>query len=204
MIDTPLNALYAQCRAGCAVRWPDKADRLVFGEGLSLRPPLMLIGEAPGEQEEEQGRPFVGKAGKNLSEFLNTLGLRRDELYISNVVKLRPSKRSAAGRTVNRPPSREEIAYFTPWLFREVTLVEPSLLVTLGNVALRAFVPSDRTIGDCHGRMQRVDLPEAGGERMLFALYHPASIIYNRALGSIYQEDLDALGRLLVRQRQPE
>ena len=78
---------------GCyQAAYPEAGKRLVFGEGCSDRPPVMLIGEAPGGQEEEQGRPFVGKAGQNLSEFLAVLGLRREDIYISNVVKLRPSK----------------------------------------------------------------------------------------------------------------
>lgn len=199
MSETPLSTLYAQCRVACAVRWPAQAERLVFGEGLADQPPIMLIGEAPGEQEAVQGRPFVGKAGKNLSAFLETLGCPREGLYISNVVKLRPARISAAGRTVNRPPSREEIAFFMPWLYREIATVKPKLLVTLGNVALHAFVPSYLTIGDCHGRLQSVDV--RGGHEVLplplFALYHPASILYNRALAAVYQADLAALALLL-------
>ena len=99
----------------------------------------MLIGEAPGEQEALEGRPFVGKAGKNLDGFLKAVGLRRGEIYVTNVVKLRPTRQSAAGRVVNRPPSREEKALFTPWLMREIALVRPGALVTLGNVALQAL-----------------------------------------------------------------
>ena len=88
----------------------------------------MLVGEAPGEQEALEGRPFVGKAGRNLAGFLEALGLRRSEIYITNVVKVRPTRVSPAGRVVNRPPSREEKALFTPWLMREVAVVRPSRL----------------------------------------------------------------------------
>ena len=112
----------------------------VFGEGPGHNPVLMLIGEAPGEQEALQGRPFVGKAGKNLDAFLQTVHLRREEIYITNVVKVRPSKISPAGRVVNRPPSREEKKLFTPWLMKEIAIVRPTMLVTLGNVALQAFI----------------------------------------------------------------
>ena len=83
-------------------------EPLVFGDGPCDGPVLMLIGEAPGEQEALEGRPFVGKAGKNLDGFLKAVGLRRGEIYVTNVVKLRPTRQSAAGRVVNRPPSREE------------------------------------------------------------------------------------------------
>ena len=171
---------------------------LVFGDGLETNPVLMLIGEAPGEQEALQGKPFVGKAGKNLDEFLQALGLRRNEIYISNVVKLRPTKQSKAGRTVNRAPSREEKALFKPWLMREIALVKPAARVTLGNVALQAFCAE--TIGDAHGAWRRAVVAPAGESAFtlpLFPLYHPASIIYNRSLADTYRRDLEALSASL-------
>lgn len=170
--------------------------RLVFGDGNDQAPLLMLIGEAPGQQEALQGKPFVGKAGQNLTAFLNAVGLSRDELYISNVVKIRPHRVSAAGRTVNRPPTREEIARFTPWLYREIALVRPAALVTLGNVALRAFVPAEANIGECHGRWTEALIPGEDGRTLrlpLFALYHPAAVIYRRELTAVYQADLERL-----------
>ena len=92
---------------------------LVHGEGrVGAR--VMLIGEAPGEQESLKRRPFVGKAGKNLDEFLELAGIDRGEMYVSNAVKFRPTKLSAAGRVVNRPPTREEVKLFLPWLMREI------------------------------------------------------------------------------------
>ncbi|MBR4067599.1 MAG: uracil-DNA glycosylase [Clostridia bacterium] len=167
---------------------------LVFGEGLHHRPVLMLIGEAPGEQETLQGRPFVGKAGKNLTAFLETVGLDRAQLYVSNVVKIRPTKVSAAGRIVNRPPSREEKELHTPWLMREIALVRPDALVTLGNVALQAFVQD--TVGNRHGKWMRAVVSPPQGEAFtlpLYPLYHPASVIYNRSLSQVYQQDLETL-----------
>ena len=92
---------------------PGRESALVFGEGPQ-NPKLMLIGEAPGEQESLQGRPFVGKAGKNLDHFLELAGLAREEIYISNVVKIRPTKTGSTGRLSNRPPTKEEIAFFRP------------------------------------------------------------------------------------------
>lgn len=175
--------------------WPAEEKRLVFGEGNCHAPRLMLIGEAPGEQETLQGRPFVGKAGKNLDGFLEVVGLNRPDIWISNVVKVRPTKVSDKGRTSNRPPSKEELALFTPYLYEEIGIVRPGVIVTLGNVALQAMLGPKAVIGDHHGR-----LTEATVQRQpvrVFPLYHPASIIYNRALGQVYQQDLLALRRLL-------
>lgn len=171
---------------------------LVFGEGPCDQPVLMLIGEAPGEQEALQGRPFVGKAGKNLDVFLQTVGLKREEIYITNVVKVRPSKISAAGRVVNRPPSKEEKALFTPWLMKEIALVRPDAIVTLGNVALQAF--SQEVIGSRHGRWAHsvISPPDHSAFTLPhFALYHPASVIYNGSLKAVYEQDLQTLGRTL-------
>ena len=111
---------------------------IVFGEGKQ-NPRIMMIGEAPGGDEEKQKRPFVGKAGKNLSEFLKVVGLEREEIYISNVVKLRPIKLSPkTGNPVNRPPSKDEIAFFLPYLQEEIKIADPEWIVTLGNVPLQA------------------------------------------------------------------
>ena len=181
-----------ELRAFLAGVMPGKENALVFGEG-PLSPRLMLIGEAPGEQESLQGRPFVGKAGKNLDRFLELAGLRREEIYISNAVKFRPTKTGASGRVSNRPPTRDEIALFRPWLLREISEVKPGLLVTLGNVPLKAVTNSRMTIGAAHGRMMTAG--ETG--LPLFALYHPASLLYNRSLTSAYEQDVRALAQYL-------
>ncbi|GHU69872.1 uracil-DNA glycosylase [Clostridia bacterium] len=167
---------------------------LVFGEG-ARDASWMLVGEAPGEKEALAGRPFVGKAGAELDSFLTALRLDRSTLYITNAVKFRPTRISAAGRTVNRAPTQEEIGLWQPWLRREAELVKPRLIVTLGNTALRAVTGEALSIGDVHGRLLE------GNQPLVFALYHPASVIYRRALRETYNEDLrqlraamDALG----------
>lgn len=172
--------------------WPAEEKVLVFGEGQSDKPAIMLIGEAPGEQETLQRRPFVGKAGKNLDGFLDAVGLRREALYISNVVKIRPTRVSDKGRVSNRPPNREELALFTPFLYEEILLVQPRVIVTLGNVPLRALLGSKAVIGAMHGEMTEATVSHGkqSASFPLFPLYHPASIIYNRSLQSVYQEDL--------------
>ena len=170
---------------------------LVHGEG---RPGarVMLVGEAPGEQETLQRRPFVGKAGKNLDEFLELAGIDRDELYVSNTVKFRPTKISAAGRVVNRPPTREEVKLFLPWLKREIALVAPEVVVTLGNVPLKALIGARTVIGDVHGQFQALE-----GAR-LYPMYHPASLIYNPALRPIYAEHIHRLADWLRGDHAPE
>lgn len=191
-----MHDMELRCRNAAGERWPEKT--IVFGEGNEHHPAVMLIGEAPGEQESLQGRPFVGKAGKNLDQFLDVLQLNRADIRISNVVKIRPTKISPKGRISNRPPNREEIAFFVPYLYEEILLVQPQMLVTLGNTALHAIV-GDASIGACHGQVLQTVIKAGASEASfsVFPLYHPASIIYNRGLAQVYQEDLLALRHVL-------
>ena len=172
--------------------WPGEDKPLVLGEGKSDGPVLMLIGEAPGETEVLKRRPFVGKAGKNLDEFLSLAQLRREDIFVSNVVKIRPAEKGPTGRMRNRAPNREELSLFTPWLLKEISAVRPRALVTLGNVPLKALTDPKITVGDCHGTWlsSRAGIP-------LFALYHPASMIYRRALAPVYEQDVLALAASL-------
>ncbi len=179
-------------RAFIAGVMPGRENALVFGEGPK-HAKLMLIGEAPGEQETLQGRPFVGKAGQNLDHFLALAGLSREEIYISNAVKLRPTKTGKTGRLSNRPPTKDEIALFRPWLMREIEEVAPGMIATLGNVPLRAVTGRSLSIGEVHGQV--LDAGETG--LPLFALYHPASLIYNRSLTDVYEQDVRALAQRL-------
>lgn len=147
---------------------------------------IMLIGEAPGAEEERQGKPFVGAAGKNLDKFLDVLSINRSDIYITNVVKFRPYKLSEkTGKRINRTPDQKEINVSYPILMKEISLIKPRVIVTLGNTPLRA-VSGDKnmSIGDVHGKVM-----SAYGST-LFPLYHPASVIYNRKLYDVYNEDL--------------
>ncbi len=182
-----MEKLQAEMTAFFRKLYVDEQKALVFGEG-ALHARMVLIGEAPGEQESLQGRPFVGKAGKNLDEFLALSHIERAQLYITNTVKFRPVKRSAAGNWVNRPPTQEEIRLHLPFLKRELTLVDPAVIVTLGNVPLQALMGRQATIGALHGQWQNWE------GRKLYPLYHPASVIYNRSLQSVYEEDVVRLG----------
>lgn len=177
--------------------WPGEDKPLVLGEGNAARPPLMLVGEAPGETEVMKKRPFVGRAGKNLDEFLSMTDLKRENIYVTNVVKVRPTETGKTGRIKNRAPSREELLLFEPWLAKEISCVAPEIMVSLGNVPLRALSgDKDVTIGDVHGAFLK-----AKDGRPLFALYHPASIIYRKELRATYERDVLALAAALESQK---
>ena len=167
------------------------APRMVPGEGPA-HAKLMLIGEAPGEQESIEGRPFVGKAGKNLDRFLELAQLQREEIYITNAVKFRPTRAGKREKPVNRTPTEKEIERFRPLLLREIRMMQPELIVTLGNVPLRAVTGEKITVGEAHGRMLEKTIEGIP----VFALYHPASVIYNRSLQTVYEQDVRTLGAL--------
>ena len=166
--------------------------KLVFGDG-NQNTKIFLIGEAPGGEEEKQGKPFVGKAGKNLDEFMEIVGLDRKDIYISNVVKFRPTNLSPkTGKPVNRTPNSNEIKFFLPFLMEEIEIVCPDLVVTLGNVPLKAILNDNKKlIGDLHGKL--IDTIKF----KLFPLYHPASIIYNRSLKEVYLDDIERIKEVL-------
>ena len=177
--------------------FPEK-NAFVWGDG-NVDADVLLIGEAPGKDEIKQGRPFVGKAGQNLSEFLQYIHLERQDIYITNVVKYRLSKiHPVRGTESNRPATTEEIESSIPFLQREIEIINPKVIVTLGNVPLRAVknhVSSTVTIGEYHGAMHQ--MPIGTSNYQVYPLYHPASIIYNRSLKEVYLEDLKRLSKKL-------
>ncbi len=166
----------------------ESEEPIVFGEG-NLNAKIVLIGEAPGSKEIEFRKPFVGQAGKNLDEFLEIVGINRDDIYITNVVKIRPYRiNKKTGRKVNRPPNNYEIEKYSKFLFEELELINPNIIVTLGNVPLQTMI-KDKSIkiGDFHGKIYNVN------NRYIFPLYHPAAVIYNRSLRDTYVKDLKNL-----------
>ena len=187
-----LQTVYKEMSAFFQPLWPGEDKPLVLGEGREDSPVLMLVGEAPGETEVLKRRPFVGKAGKNLDEFLTLAKLDRKDIFVTNAVKIRPTEKGPTGRTRNRAPNKEELSLFVPWLLREIQAVRPRALVTLGNVPLKALAGSGHTVGDCHGQWL-----ESQAGVPLFALYHPASIIYRRALAPVYEQDVLTLAEAL-------
>ena len=146
----------------------------------------MVVGEAPGRFEDEQGRPFVGRAGQLLDELLAEAGLARDEVFITNVVKARPPG--------NRDPTKAEVAHWMPVLEAQLALVAPRLIVPLGRHALAHFAPAAK-IGEAHGRA----VTERGRE--LFPLYHPAAALRSTKLRETLFADARALPESLARLR---
>ena len=190
-----LNEVYAQF-AQRAIDAGYTQDEIVYGHG-DASSPIVLVGEAPGKDEIRLKRPFVGKAGKNLDEFLEKTGIKRDELFITNTVKMRPYKISEKGTRSNRPPTAKEKALCADCLSQELETISPKLVVTLGNTALKALLGKDASIGALHGTVQ--NMPQGYA---LFALYHPASVIYRRELTAVYQEDLAKLREYIDTQMQ--
>ncbi len=187
-----LQTVYKEMSAFFQPLWPGEDKPLVLGEGKEDSPVLMLVGEAPGETEVLKRRPFVGKAGKNLDEFLTLARLNRADIFVTNTVKIRPTEKGPTGRTRNRAPNKEELSLFVPWLMKEIQAVRPQVLVTLGGVPLKALAGGRHTVGDCHGQW----LESLAGPP-LFALYHPASIIYRRSLAPVYEQDVLTLAETL-------
>lgn len=185
-----ISDIYMEMKESSEKVFPGR--KIIFGEG-SVNADILLIGEAPGGEEEKKGKPFVGSAGKNLDKFLEIVGLEREKIYITNVVKLRPYKLSPkTNKPVNRSPNKEEIDFFKEYLYREIEAVNPEIVVTLGNTALRAvFRDKKAIIGDYHGKLCNIFGIN------IFALYHPASIIYNRELEKVYLNDLDNLRKIV-------
>jgi DNA polymerase len=183
-----LEALHAEIRAhkgaGCGFDPCETCTQLVPGEGPADSS-IVIVGEAPGAREDQQGRPFVGNAGKLLDSLLGEAGLTRDDVYITNVVKARPPG--------NRDPRKPEVAHHWPWLEAQLALIQPLLLVPLGRHALARFAPEAK-IGETHGAVL-----EAEGRR-LFPLYHPAAALHNPGLRGALVEDARSLGRALREQ----
>lgn len=164
--------------------------RPVFGRG-SVNALLMLIGEAPGAQETLQGCPFVGKAGQQLDALLGEVGLPREKLFITNAVKYRPYRvHPVRGSFSNRPPTRKEVLASAPLLLAEIAHVKPRVVATLGNTPLLALL-GRALVGEMHGRAVECD------GYTLLPLYHPASVIYNRALAPVLERDMHTLWHLL-------
>lgn len=157
-------------------------NKLVFGSG-NPRASVMIIGEAPGANEDKQGEPFVGKAGQRLQELLALAGLNRDDIYIANVLKCRPPQ--------NRNPHVCEIEMCAPYLREQVLSVNPRILVTLGNFATRFVLKTDEGISTLRGK--EITL----GSFTVFPLYHPAATIYDPSKLPVLEDDFRRLGQVI-------
>lgn len=166
-----------------------QATQLVMGDG-NLDADIVFIGEAPGKKEDESGLPFVGASGKFLNEMLAQAGLERHDVYITNVVKYRPPN--------NRDPSKVEKKAFLPYLVRQLEIIKPKVVITLGRHSMEYFLP-DAAIGSVHGQSHRVAMKE--GEFTVIPLYHPAAALYNGSLRQTLIEDFLRVPEIIADQR---
>ncbi len=170
----------------------ESSINLVFGKG-NPSSKIMFVGEAAGKNEDEQGLPFVGAAGKNLDKLLEKVGLSIDDIYITNIIKYRPPE--------NRNPLPEEIKAHTPWLVEQIKEMKPKVICSLGNYATKFFMANgnvdemDKQIGitQLHGKVKMMDF--LGMNIKLIPLFHPAAIIYNRSLMVDWNNDLEIVKR---------
>lgn len=161
-------------------------ENVVPGEGRA-EAEIMFIGEAPGQKEDALGRPFVGAAGKFLNEMLASINLKREDVYIANIVKCRPPE--------NRDPLPEEVAACWPWLLEQIQIIQPKLIVTLGRHSMKIFFPKQK-ISQIHGRAMRKSIPEIG-RQVFLALYHPAAALYNGGMRETLLKDFKKIPKVL-------
>ena len=159
--------------------------RVVPGEGAE-NAEIMFIGEAPGWHEDQQGRPFVGPAGLYLDQLLASIGLKREHVYIANVIKCRPLG--------NRDPLPTEIRNCRNWLERQIELIHPKMIVTLGRYSMAMFFPG-KSISKIHGTAQKRD------DIVYYAMYHPAAALHQQSLRRAIEEDMLKIPSLLTEAR---
>jgi len=182
-----LKILEEECRES-DLPLKEKAKSLVFGKGNS-EAEILFVGEAPGRNEDEQGIPFVGAAGKNLDKLLSEVGLSLKNVYITNILKYRPPE--------NREPSIEEISSHTPFLLRQISIMKPRVVCSLGSYSTKFFfangdvnkMDEQPNISKVHGVAKIVSIN--GIKIRLVPLFHPAAIIYNKKLIIEWEKDME-------------
>ena len=182
-------AVFGQHVSGCTrCRLAQGRTQVVFGAGNDAAD-LMFVGEAPGFHEDKLGVPFVGQAGKLLDKLLAGIGLERSEVYIANVLKCRPPG--------NRDPQADEIEACEPHLFRQIELIRPRVVATLGNFATKLLSGKPTGITRVHGVEQ--DTTIGGNRVLLYPLYHPAAALYTPAMLKVLEDDFRRIPELMGR-----
>ena len=167
-----------------------KTTDVIFGEG-NPNAEILFIGEAGGYWEAKLRRPFVGRAGKLLDQLIVSIGLKRSEVYISNVLKVRPPS--------NRDPLPEEIEAFKPYLDQEIKIVDPKIIITLGRYSLNKFLPGE-FISKVHGQARFVDF--ADKKRIIIPMYHPAAALRNGIIMEEIKKDFQKIVQFLERNKE--
>lgn len=184
-----LNTLASEVRQCALCELSRARTNAVPGEGPA-NAEVMFIGEGPGFNEDKQGRPFVGAAGQFLNELLEIAGFKREDVYITNVVKCRPPG--------NRDPLPEEMQACARYLERQIELINPRVIVTLGRFSMARWFPNEK-ISAVHGKAKR-----AGG-RVVVAMFHPAAALHQQSLRATVEEDFRKLKQIVAEaQRKPE
>lgn len=164
-----------------AAQLPLMEANLVFGEG-NIDCKVMFIGEAPGLNEDRLKRPFVGRGGQLLDNMMHSIGWKREEVYITNIVKRRPPE--------NRDPLPEEIEAYKPYLSRQIAIIDPAIIVALGRFSMNYFLPDAKITRD-HGRLFKA------GERIVYPVYHPAAALRSTQMMLTLKEDFAKLPKIL-------
>jgi len=164
-------------------------EKAVPGDG-PVSAMVMFVGEGPGEKEDQEGRPFVGAAGRLLTELLASVGLNRNQVFITNIVKCRPPN--------NRAPRQGEIDACNPYLEDQIRLVGPRILCPLGTPAIRTLMGTGYSAGQVHGKPVRMN------ERIMLPLYHPAAALYDSSLKDVMFRDIGILKELIQAESQPD
>jgi len=164
-----------------------QATNLVMGDG-NVDADIVFIGEAPGKNEDEQGLPFVGAAGKFLNEMLEAAAMKRSDVYITNIVKYRPPN--------NRDPLPEEKEAFWPFLLRQIEIIQPRIIATLGRHSMEYFLPNEK-ISAIHGQPKRIDLN--GNKVVILPLFHPAAALYNGGMRETLLSDFSKIPDVIKR-----
>ena len=181
-----LENLHKKWKEECVCELKKTATQAVPGDG-NAGAEIVFIGEAPGKSEDEKGIPFVGAAGKFLKEMLAKINLKREDIYITNVVKYRPPN--------NRDPLPEEKALCREWLLGELRIIKPQLIIFLGRHAMNNFFP-ELKISDAHGKL--LIKPFKGmPTKYFFPLYHPAAALYNGSMRETLKDDFKKIPKVL-------
>lgn len=181
-----LDKLNNYWKENCTCELRKTATQAVFGAG-NAESEIVFIGEAPGKSEDRDGIPFVGAAGKFLNEMLGKIGKKREDIYITNIVKYRPPN--------NRDPEPSEKEACNEWLIYELKIISPKLIVFLGRHSMLRFFPEEK-IGDLHGKLLIKTTPELGRQAFL-PLYHPAAALYNGGMRETLIKDFNKIPKAL-------
>jgi len=182
-----LDKLNNYWQENCKCDLKKTATQAVFGHG-NVNTDIVFIGEAPGKNEDIEGIPFVGAAGKFLEEMLADIGMKREDIYITNIVKYRPPN--------NRDPEPKEKEDCNEWLINELKIISPKLIVFLGRHSMTRFFPTEK-ISEIHGKLLIKNIPELEKKQAFLPLYHPAAALYNGGMRETLIKDFKKIPKAL-------